>query len=70
MLIIADIEGIPAVAARLDKMQQALARPMVRKALEEGGEILRAQAEENVHKLTGTLAADIDVKIGILRRAW
>ncbi len=34
MLIIADIEGIPAVAARLDKMQQALAGPMVRKALE------------------------------------
>jgi hypothetical protein len=69
MLIIADIEGIPAVAARLDKMQQALAGPMVRKALEEGGEILRAQAEENVHKLTGTLAADIDVKVGIFKES-
>ena len=67
MLLIADIEGIPDVAAKLDQMQQAIAGPMARRALTAGGEILRDQAEENVHKLTGTLAGDIVVKVALFK---
>lgn len=67
MLLIADYEGIPDVGLKLDRMQQAVAGPIARAALAKGGEVFRAQAEANVHKLTGTLAADIIVKVAVFQ---
>jgi len=53
------IDGIPALNAHLDSIAQAVANPIAKAALEAGGAIVRAAAEETVHRLTGALAEDI-----------
>lgn len=67
MQIFGTLEGIPQVAARLDKMQQAIAGPIARAGLTRGGRILQDQAIANVHKRTGTLASDIIVKVVLFK---
>lgn len=54
-----DIEGLPELNARLDKIANMVAGPIAREALQAGGALIKNQAVENVHKLTGALAADI-----------
>jgi HK97 gp10 family phage protein len=54
-----DFEGLPELAARLDKVAIIVADPLARRALSAGGEVVRAQAQTNVRKLTGDLAGDV-----------
>jgi HK97 gp10 family phage protein len=54
-----DIEGLPELNARLDKIATLVSGPIARDALEAGGTIIKARAVEEVHKKTGALAADI-----------
>lgn len=63
-----DIEGLPELNARLDKIATLVSGPIAAEALEAGGILIEAKAIENVHKLTGTLAADI-VLVSRLRDA-
>lgn len=67
MIFVSEISGLGELGKKLDGMQQAIAGPIARSALAKGGEILRAQAEVNVHKLTGALAADIIVKVSVFK---
>lgn len=59
MNISLDFEGLSALAARLDKIAVIVADPVTRRALSAGGEVIRAQAEANVRKLTDALAGDL-----------
>lgn len=59
MRITFDLEGLPELAARLDTIARTVVDPIVGEALERGGEVIRARAEQEVHKLTGALAADV-----------
>lgn len=54
-----DIEGLPELNARLDKIALMVAGPIAREALQAGGKIIKDRAVENVRKLTGALAADV-----------
>lgn len=54
-----DIEGLPELNARLDKIATLVAGPIAREALQAGGKIIKDRAVQNVRKLTGALAADI-----------
>ena len=56
-----DIEGLPELNARLDKIAAMVSGPIAREALEAGGAIIKSKAVANVRKLTGTLAEDIIV---------
>ena len=65
MLLTAEIQGLPELAAKLDIMQQKIAGPIVRRALHEGGEILRQAAERNIHRITGALQLALMVKVAV-----
>lgn len=54
-----DIEGLPELNARLDKIATLVSGPIARDALQAGGKIIKDRAVENIHKKTGALAADI-----------
>lgn len=54
-----DIEGLPELNARLDKIAAMVSGPIAREALEAGGKIIKDRAVANVRKLTGALAEDI-----------
>ena len=54
-----DIEGLPELNARLDKIATLVSGPIVREALEAGGKIIKDRAVQNVRKKTGALAEDI-----------
>jgi len=54
-----DIEGLPELNARLDKIAVMVSGPIAREALEAGGAIIKNKAVANVRKLTGALAEDI-----------
>lgn len=54
-----EIDGLPELNARLDKIATLVAGPIAREALEAGGKLIKAAAVENVHRLTGVLATDI-----------
>jgi len=54
-----DIEGLPELNARLDKIATLVSGPIAREALEAGGKLIRDHAVENVRKKTGALAEDI-----------
>lgn len=56
-----EIEGLPELAKRLDEIASAASGPITKHALQAGGAIIQARAEELVHKLTGTLSKDIVV---------
>jgi len=56
-----DIEGLPELNARLDKIATLVAGPIAREALEAGAELIKNRAMETVHRLTGALASDIVV---------
>jgi hypothetical protein len=56
-----DIEGLPELNARLDKIAVMVSGPIAREALEAGGAIIKSKAVANVRKLTGALAEDIIV---------
>lgn len=56
-----EITGLPQLAKNLDTVAEVVSGPITKHMLEAGGEIIRAQAEANVHKLTGRLAGDIVV---------
>lgn len=68
MEITFQLEGLPALAKRLDTIAEAVAGPIAKEALEAGGEIIRVQAEANVHRLTGALAADIVVVTRVMQQ--
>jgi hypothetical protein len=70
MLLIADIEGIPQLGLELDRMQQAIAGPIAREALQAGGNILADAARANIHSITGALAADVVVQIALFRENY
>lgn len=59
--VIFSIEGIPELNARLDNIATAVANPIAKAALQAGGEVVQAAAEDTVRRLTGALAADIVV---------
>jgi len=61
MDILFSIDGIPELAKKLDGISEVVAGPIAGEALEAGGEIIAAQAEENIHSVTGALAADVVV---------
>jgi HK97 gp10 family phage protein len=54
-----DIEGLPELNARLDKIATVVAGPIVREALQAGGKIIKDAAVENVRRKTGALASDV-----------
>jgi hypothetical protein len=54
-----DIEGLPELNARLDKIATLVAGPIAREALQAGGKLIKDRAVENVHRLTGLLASDV-----------
>jgi HK97 gp10 family phage protein len=56
-----DIEGLPELNARLDKLASIVSGPIAREAVQAGGKIIKDRAVENVHKKTGVLAEDIVV---------
>jgi hypothetical protein len=56
-----DIEGLPELNARLDKIAAMVSGPIAREALEAAGAIIKNKAVANVRKLTGALAEDIIV---------
>ncbi|MFZ0322304.1 MAG: hypothetical protein WAL56_24465 [Candidatus Sulfotelmatobacter sp.] len=45
-----DIEGLPELNARLDKIATLIAGLIAREALQAGGKIIKGRAMENVHK--------------------
>lgn len=65
MIFTAEIQGLPELAAKLDLMQQKIAGPIARRALHEGGEILRQAAERNIHRVTGALQLSLLVKVAV-----
>jgi hypothetical protein len=54
-----EIEGVPELNARLDKIATLISAPIAREALEAAGKIIKDRAVENVHKRTGALSEDI-----------
>lgn len=58
-----EIDGLPEMAARLDKIAVMIAGPISKEAVRAGGELIQDAATANVHKLTGLLASEIIVKV-------
>jgi hypothetical protein len=56
-----EIAGLPELNNNLDKIAVVVATPIAREALQAGGAVIKAEAEREVHRLTGALAADIIV---------
>ena len=61
MQAIFNMDGLPALHARLDKIAVIVANPITHEALKAGGAIIKKMAEEKVHRLTGALQGDIVV---------
>lgn len=55
------IDGLPELAKRLDGIAQIVAGPIAKEALEAGGDVIAAQAEANIHSVSGGLASDVIV---------
>ena len=54
-----EVDGLPELNARLDKIATLVSGPIAREALQAGGALIKDRAIENVHRLTGALASDI-----------
>ena len=54
-----DIEGLPELNARLDKIATLVSGPIAHEALEAAGKLIKDRAVQNVRKKTGALAEDI-----------
>jgi hypothetical protein len=54
-----DIEGLPELNARLDKLATLVSKPIAREAVQAGGKLIKDKAAQNVHRLTGALADDL-----------
>jgi hypothetical protein len=63
------MEGDAALNARLDQIAVIVANPITREALTAGGNVIKAEAEALVRRLTGTLAGDVIVVTRILSGA-
>lgn len=59
--VVFEMVGLPELAANLDKITSLVAGPLTREALRAGAAVIQLEAEIQVHKLTGALAADIVV---------
>lgn len=58
-----ELDGLPELGQRLDRIATVVTGPIAKEGLTAGAEIIQAQAQANVHKLTGALGRDVVIVV-------